>query len=95
MENTLDNESYNSSGVDITALRSSLHDTVMLAVVSPEAYDAHFRQIVIVQSVLSDDDGNRYALTLDGKALPVDLIEAVQSPSKIMADLKWAVAEND
>jgi hypothetical protein len=84
---------YNSFGVDLDKLQKSLDSTVMLAIVQSGAYSSDDARIVVIQSLLSDNAGNQYALTLSGLAIPIDLLEAVQSPGTIMSDLKWAVAE--
>lgn len=84
---------YNSSGADLDKLQKSLDNTVMLAIVQAGAYSSDAARIVVIQSLLSDNAGNQYALTLSGLAIPIDLLEAVQSPETIMSDLKWAVTE--
>lgn len=52
-----------------------------------------FPQIVIIQSILTDSDGNEYALALDDTVIPVDLITAVQDPLPITKAMSWAVID--
>ena len=52
-----------------------------------------FPQIMIIQSILADDDGNEYALTLDNTVVPIDLITAVQDPLPTAKAMRWAVTE--
>lgn len=84
---------YNSSGIELDKLQKSLDSTVMLAIVQAGTYVSDNDRIVVVQSLLSDSAGNQYALTMSGLAIPIDLLEDVQNPEKIMSDLKWAVTE--
>jgi hypothetical protein len=84
---------YNSCGIELDKLQKSLDSTVMLAIVQAGTYVSDNNRIVLVQSLLSDNAGNQYALTLSGLAIPIDLLESVQSPETIMSDLKWAVTE--
>ena len=84
---------YNISGVDLDMLEKNLGNTVMLAIVQAGTYVPDNKRIVVIQSLLSDSAGNRYALATSGLAIPIDLLEAVQSPETIMSDLKWAVTE--
>ena len=84
---------YNSSGVELDKLQKSLDSTVMLAVVQAGTYVPDNDRIVVIHSLLSDNAGNQYALTLSGLAIPIDLLEDVQNPETIMSDLKWAVIE--
>ena len=89
---TVDSNRYNAHGVDITSLRDRLRNGVMLGISEPENGQG-FLQIVIIQSILTDDDGNEYALSLDDTVIPVDLITAVQDPLPIAKAMSWAVID--
>ena len=93
MKNDTVDRSYNSYGVDLGKLQKNLDSTVMLAIVQSGAYASDDDRIVVIQSLLSDNAGNSYALTMSGMAIPIDLLEDVQKPGRIMSDLKWAVTE--